>query len=55
MTEPLSKTYDPAAIEKPLYEEWLEKGYFSASADAVLEDGRDPYVIVIPPPNVTSV
>ncbi|MFW5947299.1 MAG: valine--tRNA ligase [Gemmatimonadota bacterium] len=55
MTEPLSKTYDPAAIEGPLYEEWLEKGYFTASADAVLEEGRDPYVIVIPPPNVTSV
>ena len=55
MTEPLSKTYDPAAIEKPLYEEWLEKGYFTASPEAVLEEGRDPYVIVIPPPNVTSV
>jgi len=55
MTEPLSKTYDPAAIEKPLYQEWVEKGYFSASADAVLEGERDPYVIVIPPPNVTAV
>ncbi|MDX1673462.1 MAG: class I tRNA ligase family protein, partial [Longimicrobiales bacterium] len=55
MTEPLSKTYDPAAIEEPLYEEWLEKGYFGASADVVLEGERDPYVIVIPPPNVTSV
>lgn len=55
MTEPLSKTYDPAAFEQPLYREWQEKGYFGASADAVLEGGRDPYVIVIPPPNVTSV
>jgi valyl-tRNA synthetase len=55
MTEPLSKTYDPAAIERPLYTEWQEQGYFGASADAVLEGGRDPYVIVIPPPNVTSV
>jgi valyl-tRNA synthetase len=55
MTEPLSKTYDPAAIEGPLYEEWRSKGYFAASADAVLREGRDPYVIMIPPPNVTSV
>jgi valyl-tRNA synthetase len=55
MTEPLAKTYDPRAIEQPLYEEWREKGYFGASAEAVLEEGRDPYVIVIPPPNVTSV
>jgi valyl-tRNA synthetase len=55
MTEPLSKTYDPSAIERPLYEEWLARGYFGASARAVLEGGRDPYVIVIPPPNVTSV
>jgi valyl-tRNA synthetase len=55
MTEPLSKTYDPAAIERPLYQEWLEAGYFRASAAAVLDGGRDPYVIMIPPPNVTSV
>ncbi len=55
MTEPLSRTYDPAGIERPLYQEWLEAGYFGASAEAVLEGARDPYVIVIPPPNVTSV
>ncbi|HUG41532.1 MAG TPA: valine--tRNA ligase [Longimicrobiales bacterium] len=55
MTEPLSKTYDPRAIERPLYEEWEAKGYFGASAEAVLEGRRDPYVIVIPPPNVTAV
>ncbi len=55
MTEPLSKTYDPAEIEGPLYREWLENGYFTASADAVLSGERDPYVIVIPPPNVTAV
>jgi valyl-tRNA synthetase len=55
MTEPLSKTYDPGAIEGPLYQEWRDRGYFGASADAVLREGRDPYVIMIPPPNVTSV
>jgi valyl-tRNA synthetase len=55
MTQPLSKTYDPASIEGPLYREWREAGYFSASAAAVLDRGADPYVIMIPPPNVTAV
>jgi valyl-tRNA synthetase len=54
MTEPLSAQYDPAAIEAPLYREWEERGYFRADAARVAA-GRDPYVIVIPPPNVTSV
>jgi hypothetical protein len=54
-TEPIAKAYDPSSIEGPLYEEWLERGYFRASAEAVLSGSRDPYVIVIPPPNVTSV
>ena len=55
MTEPLSAQYDPAAIEAPLYREWEERGYFHADAERVNAEGRDPYVIVIPPPNVTSV
>jgi valyl-tRNA synthetase len=55
MKEPLATTYDPGAIEGPLYQEWRDRGYFGASADAVLRAGRDPYVIMIPPPNVTSV
>jgi len=33
----------------------MEGGYFHVPAAAVLEEGRDPYVIVIPPPNVTAV
>jgi valyl-tRNA synthetase len=55
MSQALSKTYDPASIEGPLYREWSEKGYFTVSTEAVTEEGRDPYVIVIPPPNVTAV
>jgi valyl-tRNA synthetase len=55
MTEPLAKAYDPAGIERPLYREWRDAGYFRASTDAVLRGEREPYVIVIPPPNVTSV
>jgi valyl-tRNA synthetase len=54
MTEPLSARYDPAEIEAPLYREWEERGYFHADP-ARVRAGADPYVIVIPPPNVTAV
>ena len=50
----LPKTFDPAAVEARILRMWEEGGYFGASA-AEVEAGGDPYVIVIPPPNVTSV
>jgi valyl-tRNA synthetase len=55
MTEPLSPQYDPGAIETSLYREWEEQGWFHADEENVLAGRRDPYVIVIPPPNVTAV
>ena len=55
MSEPLSPQYEPGAIEKPLFQEWEEKGYFRADEHRVLNGETDPYVIVIPPPNVTAV
>src|SRR4051812_47509152 len=55
MSEPLSPQYDPASIEKPLFQEWEENGWFHADEKRVLKGERDPYVIVIPPPNVTAV
>ena len=50
----LPKTFDPAAVEARILRMWEEGGHFGASAGDV-EAGGDPYVIVIPPPNVTSV
>src|SRR2546425_3909921 len=47
----LSPQYDPHAVERPLYRRWLERGVFTARADSP----KPPYVIVIPPPNVTAV
>lgn len=44
----MDKTYNPSAIETPLYENWEEKGYFAPSGKG------DPYSIMIPPPNVTG-
>lgn len=55
MSQDLAPRFDPRAIEPELYARWLERGYFHTPASAVLEEGRDPYVIVIPPPNVTAV
>ena len=50
----LPRTFDPAAVEARILRMWEEGGHFGASAGEV-EEGGDPYVIVIPPPNVTSV
>lgn len=55
MAEPLSPRLDHTTIEAALYQSWTEKGYFEVSRSAVAEEGRDPYVIIIPPPNVTAV
>ena len=55
MSEPLAPRFDPKAIEGPAYRTWLERGYFHLQPSAVTGEGKDPYVIVIPPPNVTAV
>ena len=47
----LPPQYDPHAVERRLYRRWLERGVFTARADSP----KSPYVIVIPPPNVTAV
>ncbi|HEY0035121.1 MAG TPA: class I tRNA ligase family protein, partial [Longimicrobium sp.] len=50
MAEPLPPQYNPQENEDALYRWWEEQGFFRA--DAASE--REPYVIVIPPPNVTA-
>jgi len=47
----LSPQYDPAGIEAPIYKRWLELGLFTPDP----KSGKRPFVIVIPPPNVTDV
>jgi valyl-tRNA synthetase len=46
----LPSQYVPADVEAPLYERWVERGYFTAHP----ESDEPPFSIVIPPPNVTS-
>ena len=49
MSEPLAPQYNPAAIESDLYRWWMERGLFAPAARGT------PYVIMMPPPNVTAV
>ena len=46
----LASKYNPTEIESKWYQYWLDNGFFSSKPD-----GREPYTIVIPPPNVTGV
>jgi len=49
MTE-LSKNFEPQHTDGKWYQHWMDKGYFYSTPDH-----REPYTIVIPPPNVTGV
>ena len=53
----LPPTFDPASVESALYKEWEDAGLFTADASRSRRAGgnRDPFVIVMPPPNVTAV
>lgn len=46
----IPKTYDPSSFEDRIYNNWEQKGYFHAEID----ENKEPYTIVIPPPNVTG-
>ncbi len=46
----LADKYTPSDIEQKWYEYWMERGLFHSEPD-----GREPYTIVIPPPNVTGI
>ena len=47
----ISTKYDPTQTEDKWYQHWMEKGYFKAKVNP----DKEPYSIVIPPPNVTGV
>ena len=53
----LPAQYDPGQTERAIYERWIEAGIFSAEEKRSRRNGgdRDPFVIVMPPPNVTAV
>ena len=47
----LASTFSPVEIEAPLYEKWISAGYFTADANST----KEPFSIVLPPPNVTGI
>ena len=53
----LPAQYVPGQTERAIYERWVEAGVFSADEKRSKRNGgdRDPFVIIMPPPNVTSV
>jgi len=50
LPEQIARTYDARQIEPPLYDWWEAQGYFRPGP----LDGREPFVISMPPPNVTG-
>ena len=46
----LEKVYDPSTVEERLYKKWMDNGYFHAE----VEKDKEPFTIVIPPPNITG-
>ncbi|UXX79573.1 valine--tRNA ligase [Reichenbachiella carrageenanivorans] len=47
----ISTKYNPAEVEGKIYQEWLDKGFFHSEPNP----DKEPYTILIPPPNVTGV
>src|SRR6476659_4110065 len=46
----IPKVYDPSKLEDKWYKHWMQQEFFKS-----VPDDREPYTIVIPPPNVTGV
>jgi valyl-tRNA synthetase len=46
----MPKAYEPGKVEQKWYKFWLDKGYFSPK----IEPKKKPFVIIMPPPNVTG-
>lgn len=54
MTRAMEESYHPKQVEAAWYAWWEKKGFFHPNADNVLQKKTKPYVMVIPPPNVTG-
>ncbi len=50
MAKELAKQYNPSEVEDRIYKDWVDNNYFGASAD----ESKEPFTVVIPPPNVTG-
>lgn len=50
MSKQLEKIYDPSSVEERIYKNWMDKKYFHAEVNPE----KEPFTIVIPPPNITG-
>ncbi len=50
MRKEIEKTYEPANVESRHYQNWMDSGYFHSEPDP----SKEPFCIVIPPPNITG-
>ena len=46
----MEKSFNPAKFEADIYKKWMDKGYFKADENS----SKQPFTIVMPPPNITS-
>ena len=46
----IPRAYDPTSVEQRIYQDWQDAGYFTPQ----IRPGRQPFVIIMPPPNVTG-
>ena len=46
----MEKTYNPQDFEGRIYDEWCKNGYFTAKVDK----RKEPFTVVMPPPNITG-
>ncbi len=54
-TDRLAKSYEPAGVERGLYDGWDRAGYFAPRDDVGRPDGdTEPFVMMMPPPNLTG-
>jgi len=51
MEKKINKKYDPSLIESKWYKFWLDSNFFKSNVDS----SKDPYTLLMPPPNVTGV
>ncbi|PKB81387.1 MAG: valine--tRNA ligase [SAR202 cluster bacterium Io17-Chloro-G9] len=50
----IPSAYNPADVERRVYDEWLAKGYFAPTPPGYSRGDQEPFVIIMPPPNVTG-
>ena len=46
----IPKVYNPSEVEGRIYKSWMDNGYFKPR----IQEGKQPFVIIMPPPNVTG-